>query len=194
MASDGRFYKRFNYESVAMEEYEVRDVANRWRGPDLRIDARVKQGDSLALAIDEGTSRSQTFPIQFDILNESTQVAEHRIVRVYVDKRLVTSPSKEDGFIKVGEQLLAVQTWTQNQSPTSHMPICQGVRFLIHKVSLSVPSPDVDADYVLAWTIDAPGMSTRGGWVILRLRNGRLHLLHLQNTEEVPSSLHGLPE
>src|ERR1035437_439979 len=38
MAADHRFYKRFNFESVPMEEYEVRDVARRSEAPDLKLD------------------------------------------------------------------------------------------------------------------------------------------------------------
>ena len=41
MASDHRFYKRFNFESVPMEEYEVRDVSRRLADPDVRLDATV---------------------------------------------------------------------------------------------------------------------------------------------------------
>ncbi len=37
-ASDKRFYKRFNFQSVPMEEYEIRDVSRRGEVPDLRIE------------------------------------------------------------------------------------------------------------------------------------------------------------
>jgi hypothetical protein len=37
MASDHRFYKRFNFQSVAMEEYEVRDVSRRLEAPELYV-------------------------------------------------------------------------------------------------------------------------------------------------------------
>ena len=37
MANDNRFYKRFNFQSVPMEEYEVRDVSRRLDSPDLKM-------------------------------------------------------------------------------------------------------------------------------------------------------------
>ena len=37
MASDGRFYKRFNFESVRMEEYEVRDLFRRMDETQLKL-------------------------------------------------------------------------------------------------------------------------------------------------------------
>ncbi len=36
-ASDNRYYKRFNFESVPMEDYEVRDALHRQQGPDLML-------------------------------------------------------------------------------------------------------------------------------------------------------------
>jgi hypothetical protein len=41
MALDKRFYKRFNFSSVPMEEYEVRDVGRRSETPDLEISMLV---------------------------------------------------------------------------------------------------------------------------------------------------------
>src|SRR5713101_7694041 len=51
MAADHRFYKRFNFMSVPMEEYEVRDVGRRLESPDLhlQIEARFDQSGSLVL-------------------------------------------------------------------------------------------------------------------------------------------------
>lgn len=36
-ASDKRYYKRFNFESAPMEDYEIRDVMRRQQGPDLHL-------------------------------------------------------------------------------------------------------------------------------------------------------------
>lgn len=40
-ASDKRYYKRFNFHSVPMEDYEIRDLSNRKRKPELFIDGEV---------------------------------------------------------------------------------------------------------------------------------------------------------
>lgn len=44
MAKDNKYYKRFNFQSVPMEDYEVRDVARRQEGPDLRLNFELRQG------------------------------------------------------------------------------------------------------------------------------------------------------
>jgi len=40
MAADHRFYKRFNFESIPLEVYEVRDVGHRQESPGLERTAR----------------------------------------------------------------------------------------------------------------------------------------------------------
>lgn len=37
-ATDKRYYKRFNFESVAMEDYEIRDILNRANTPDANVE------------------------------------------------------------------------------------------------------------------------------------------------------------
>jgi hypothetical protein len=37
-ARDFRYYKRFNFESVPMEDYEIRDIMNRLKTPDVQIE------------------------------------------------------------------------------------------------------------------------------------------------------------
>jgi hypothetical protein len=39
MAADNRYYKRYNFQSIPMEDYEVRDLARRAEAPDLRTTA-----------------------------------------------------------------------------------------------------------------------------------------------------------
>lgn len=38
-ANDGRYYRRYNFESVFMRDYEVRDLMNRNRNPELEVEA-----------------------------------------------------------------------------------------------------------------------------------------------------------
>ena len=46
MAEDHRYYKRFNFESVPMEDYEVRDVMHRLEAPDLSLELKL-EGEPL---------------------------------------------------------------------------------------------------------------------------------------------------
>jgi hypothetical protein len=55
MATDHRFYKRFNFQSVAMEEYEVRDTSRRETERSQREQREREQTPFLSL---EGTGSS----------------------------------------------------------------------------------------------------------------------------------------
>lgn len=39
-----RYYKRFNFQSVPIEDYEVRDVSRRGEAPDLELQSEVLFG------------------------------------------------------------------------------------------------------------------------------------------------------
>jgi hypothetical protein len=41
-AKDYRYYKRYNYESVLMEDYEIRDVMNRLKNPRVELDFEIQ--------------------------------------------------------------------------------------------------------------------------------------------------------
>ncbi len=77
MALDKRFYKRFNFSSVPMEEYEVRDVARRSAAPDLKIEMRVES--------------PVVFPavgIGMYLTNTASEPAMHAMIRLFVDASL----------------------------------------------------------------------------------------------------------
>lgn len=42
-ASDKRYYKRYNFESLAMEDYEIKDILNRQRHPDITLELEIEQ-------------------------------------------------------------------------------------------------------------------------------------------------------
>ena len=41
-ADDKRYYKRFNFQSTAMYDYEVRDILNRTKNPEISLDFKFK--------------------------------------------------------------------------------------------------------------------------------------------------------
>ena len=57
-AINRKFYKRFNFESVPMEEYEVRDLYRRRDTPDLRIEFSVLNGKLPQFLVRRNMNRS----------------------------------------------------------------------------------------------------------------------------------------
>lgn len=87
-ASDKRYYKRFNFESVPMEDFEVRDVHNRREKPQLRVFCEVSKARFTSLlkvetwphfflGIRPGPVRIPSFDLKVSIVNAGTQAAKH---------------------------------------------------------------------------------------------------------------------
>lgn len=76
MAHDKRYYKRFNFQSIAMEDYEVKDVSRRLEVPDLEIQYRLLN-DKL-IFYGDGTF-SDSIDISPLITNKSSISVDHSI-------------------------------------------------------------------------------------------------------------------
>jgi hypothetical protein len=72
-ALDFRYYRRYNFESVAMHDYEIRDVMNRRRFPTLSVSASIQ--------FDGGGFKGT---LHFEIRNTSDVLAKHFAAFVHV--------------------------------------------------------------------------------------------------------------
>ena len=68
-ATDFRYYRRFNFQSVPMQDYEVRDVMNRATTPDASVEFRYR--------IREVTSRIHQYRLEIFVKNLGSQVINH---------------------------------------------------------------------------------------------------------------------
>ncbi|MBN2501735.1 MAG: ATP-binding protein, partial [Anaerolineales bacterium] len=69
-AQDKKYYKRFNFSSEPMDDYEIRDIINRAVKPDIEVEIKPKY---LRLTKDN----RHTWGIEFEITNLSPQVINH---------------------------------------------------------------------------------------------------------------------
>lgn len=72
MASDGRYYKRYNFESVRMDEYEVRDLFHRTTETNLKI-LPVESNGKVQMEV-EGKVSTFRLQIVVDIQNVSRSI------------------------------------------------------------------------------------------------------------------------
>jgi predicted HTH transcriptional regulator len=63
-ANDKRYYKRYNFESKAMEDYEVRDIFHRATTPDLHLDFALVGGKEIDLQFQPGNPYSDRLVLQ----------------------------------------------------------------------------------------------------------------------------------
>jgi len=174
MASDHRYHKRFEYQSVPMEDYEVRDVANRAVGPRLSIKMWLET-DTLTFA-DDG-EKSQPLRIRAQIVNESAVPAEHAVFHILVDCRLEGAPT---GFMNRSEVSLSLDggppvphhLWQQNWGVPGKLPIWNGMNFSLSD-SFEVRLPRGPGQYAVAWSAKAPRMAHASEILILATDDGR---------------------
>jgi len=85
MAADKRFYKRYNFESVPMEEYEVRDVMNRSDSPEIRLICNFKDNEKISSVV-YSTEDTYSAPIKLEVtvINDSMIPADYSSYKLLV--------------------------------------------------------------------------------------------------------------
>jgi hypothetical protein len=174
---DKKFYRRYNFESVPMEEYEVRDVANRSSAPDLEVNFQLRpnvQGTSADQGLGEWSS-TDLYPA---IFNNSPTPAEYASIHVFIDSRLHVTPPI--GMLKATEIQVLLGTVPQtcnhyhlNWAVPHKMPIFEGTRLMLTEDGSLVVAPPQPGNYVVGWQVLAPRMSTRTQmYVMVAANNG----------------------
>jgi hypothetical protein len=164
MASGHRYYKRLEFQSVPMEEYEVRDVANRTSGPQLAVKMWL---DAATLEF-SADNYSQPIAVHAHVLNQSPTPADYAVLRLFADVRLRGEPG---GFLGKSEISLSVggaagtphYLWQKNWSVPGNMPIWSGLNFNLFDPLYEVRVPgNGQASYLLGWSASAPRMPHAG--------------------------------
>lgn len=161
-ASDKRFYKRFNFESVPMEEYELRDIANRASGPALAMEFASK-----ATAIG-----GSCYEINPTVVNHALTPAEYVQVTIFLDRQL-TLQNDVPGLYDAGDQTLNVNNqpvlcrqYYSNYGIPTKLPIFKGLRVQALETPLRV-ALEKPGIYCLGWTLASPHSETKIGVAVV---------------------------
>jgi hypothetical protein len=164
-AHDKRYYKRYNFESVAMEDYEVRDIFRRATTPDLWVEFNFLTGKTADLQFQPNAASSNPIHLRASIGNRSQQPALCAVIRIYLDHSF-TIVSDAQGFSRAGEvstedgrHLNAYwRTWSIQQNDS---PIFSETDFPLPTFAITL---DEDAirwpDFYIGYDIRAPGCLT----------------------------------
>ena len=71
-AYDKRYYKRFNFQSTAMYDYEIRDILNRNKNPKIELEFELMENNSVLIvyAVNVGKVIAKYVQVKFDIPKE----------------------------------------------------------------------------------------------------------------------------
>jgi hypothetical protein len=173
MAADNRFYKRFNFESVPMEEYEVRDVARRSEAPDLWLEFDLwPDPNGTPINFPDQAAFSGPVPVVVQMVNRSGAIAHYALIALAIDKRLRPANTigrlwPEDYQLVIGDATVQCARFTLNWSPPNMMPIWQGLSLRLGDTPPSVMFPREAGVYYIGWQVRAPAMATHAGIVTL---------------------------
>jgi hypothetical protein len=168
MAHDRRFYKRFNFGSNAMEEYEVRDVSRRLISPDLFISFGLQAGSTVAAPEYDPSKNYPPFSIEVTVGNASPAPADFSLLRYYIDRRL--NPDREQDNVAICEgSNIPVCSQVIEWRGNLRLPIWESARFQLglHRVT---PGRSWNRFY-LFWDAQAPLMPRKAGAFVLTIVN-----------------------
>ncbi len=126
-ALDKKFYKRYEFESVAMEEYEVRDLYRRGEVPNLRIEFVFPK---TGIAMNRETGMFEPFGLNGGIYNDALEPANYAIIRILIGARLKVEQAhdftvRERSSLLLGDKRHPVTVLTVNWGIPNKMPIFQ---------------------------------------------------------------------
>jgi schlafen family protein len=139
MASDNRYYKRYNFESVPMEEYEVRNLYNRLQRTDLSITDLIFQNRGYS-----GVKNNYGY-VYFDInalvKNESNSIEDRYKLEITIPNILL-----QNALQSVNEKIyLNLNTGSHSIfSIPNESPLFQDERASIRPVSIRVTKRTFD--------------------------------------------------
>jgi hypothetical protein len=194
MAADNRYYKRFNFQSIPMEDYEVRDVSRRLSSPDLQI--RYDFGDLGGNQKPNGLKADTEDFIWLTpvVSNLSWTPVDYAVFSICIDRRMRMlfsdsfSPARGALSFKIGADYVATRAFDQNHGIPGSMPIWNGVSFRLTRSALAIAFPKKQGlqRYYLGWTASAPNMPIKHGLYYLECEDGNFSIGEISESEYSP--------
>jgi hypothetical protein len=179
-APDKKYYKRQNFQSVPMEDYEIRDALRRATTPELYVELSFATGERADVEFGDQT-HSKPLTLVVTVRNRSSQPAHYALIQLGIDTRLpLHTPGDFFRITKTGDG--QEQYWHGHRfiSPPG-LPIFKEIdQNAAHRLSLSFRYPanmtGGDHLFYLTTSIQTVGYAATENWVIhhranvLRLR------------------------
>jgi hypothetical protein len=180
-APDNKYYKRQNFQSAPMEDYEIRDALRRATTPELYVELSLPMGDRAQVQFAHQSETSKPITLSVIVRNRSTQPAYYALVQVGIDTDLTLGPANDFSFLKkTGDD--PPQAWMGHQfiSPPG-LPIFKEIdQDAIHRLSLTFLYPRSmlagEHTFHLTTSVQTVGYAATENWVVhyradvLRLR------------------------
>ncbi len=174
MAANHVYYKRFNFQAQPMEDYEVRDVGNRFRGPDLVVHGAVDNGlvgvtTFAVVPIDSG--HFAPLKIEITVTNASPVPANYALIKLLIDSMVqvqiepgapnIVSPRTETSPATIRDRTVLLRRWDLRLAVPGTLPIWQDESYLLATLMITLPSQPIAEPLLVGYQVSAPGMRSR---------------------------------
>ncbi|MCI0378779.1 MAG: ATP-binding protein [Gemmataceae bacterium] len=171
-AADKKFYKRFNFESVPMDEYEIRDVARRNESPDLIATLSFYEEQPIRLHFEKDTDFSKGVPLSFLVENTASMPATYVIFFLLVDSRIHVRKAGDFSILPEINATMGAKTFNLNRFQLNHvvpgkMPIFEGVHFQMNQKPIELGFPRMSDKFLCGWQIRLPGATPKHKWLMI---------------------------
>jgi Putative DNA-binding domain len=173
-APDNKYYYRQNFQSVPMEDYQVRDTMRRATTPELFVKlsfplGTVAQIEFLPLS-QSPDEVSKPITLEVYIGNRSPQPALHTIVQLGIDTNLHVRTFGD--FVQIGPRTdannIRLNWWELRLSSPPALPIFKESDLRRASLTFGVPSFLLDQPHLLslATSVQTPGYAATEKWLI----------------------------
>jgi hypothetical protein len=166
-APDKRYYRRFNFQSVAMDDYEVRDVMN--RASSAEPFARLHFNGGLTAGIRSRPNQSVSEPVQLYVLlgNRSSQPAYYTVVSLGISENaeiIDFGGFEHRGEITTPEGHVLNVLQKEIGIPES-FPLFREAEVDVGPVGLGFPSGLGNDEFIFRCVVRTPGFTRTEDWI-----------------------------
>ncbi|MFE4029319.1 helix-turn-helix domain-containing protein [Priestia sp. YIM B13551] len=153
MAADKRYYKRHNFQTLMMEDYEVRDVMTRHQRPKLIFDIDIENNESAG----------DRFNCRFLLSNDSLVPAQYTTVEMFIDLNLepiqTSNLTRDKNYdIKVEDEMIKATRFYRHLTPgETSTPILNGFNYGVTDGPLVLMFPESQGTYYIKARIITAG-------------------------------------
>jgi hypothetical protein len=180
-APDKKYYKRQNFQSVPMEDYEIRDALRRATTPELYVELSFATGETAVVEFGHQSEHSKPITLTATVRNRSSQPAHYALVQVGIDAELpIQSLGADFSSMRITGDGQQRQHWLGHQfrSPPG-MPIFKEADDALHRLSLFFTYPSSRRAgatvFYLTTSVQTVGYAATENWTIHH-RDGVLRL------------------
>lgn len=183
-AQDKRYYKRFNFQSVMMDDYEIRDVMNRLQYPRIKLQFQLKR------RMKNESHTLEAYALEISLVNDGNVYAEYVVAHIDVPRDIAYDRRFEHGFdFNRNGNPDEFRTYMRDNTvrevvdvggsgnytfpkygPARYDPILPGLRMYVDEIVLlsSLHRKCSETDYLIRWEVNADNAPPRRGEIALR--------------------------